>query len=42
MTRIENWALQFAGEVVLELSAEALSKALQAGVLLEVHCEQDH
>ena len=22
--------------------ADALSKALQAGVLLEVHCEQDH
>jgi len=42
MTRIENSALQFAGKVFLELSAEALSKALQAGVLLEVHCEQDH
>jgi hypothetical protein len=34
--------LQFAGKVFLELSAEALSKALQSGVLLEVHCEQDH
>ena len=42
MTRTENRALQFAGKVVLELSAEALSKVLQAGVLVEVHCEQDH
>ena len=42
MTRTENRALQFAGKVFLELSAEALSKALQLGVLVEVHCEQDH
>ena len=28
--------------VFLELSAEALSKALQSAVLLEVRCEQDH
>jgi hypothetical protein len=35
-------ALQFAGKVFLDLSTEALSKALQSGVLLEVHCEQDH
>jgi hypothetical protein len=38
----EKKALQFAGKVSLELSAQALSKALQSGVLLEVHCEQDH
>lgn len=38
----EKKALQFAGKVFLDLSAEALLKALQAGVLLEVHCEQDH
>lgn len=38
----EKKALQFAGKVSLELSVEALSKALQLGVLLEVHCEQDH
>ncbi|WP_428993946.1 type II toxin-antitoxin system RelE/ParE family toxin [Dyella terrae] len=38
----EKKALQFTGKVFLELSPEALSKALQAGVLLEVHCEQDH
>ena len=38
----EKKALQFAGKVFLELSADALSKALQSGVLLEVHCEQDH
>ena len=42
ITREEKRALQFAGKVFLELSAEALSKALHSGVLLEVHCEQDH
>jgi hypothetical protein len=38
----EKKALQFAGRVFLELSEDALSKALQSGVLMEVHCEQDH
>lgn len=38
----EKKALQFAGKVFLELSGDALAKALQSGVLLEVHCEQDH
>lgn len=42
ITQDEKKALQFAGKVFLELSTEALSKALQAGVLSEVHCEQDH
>jgi hypothetical protein len=28
--------------VFLDLSGEALAKALQSGVLVEVHCEQDH
>ncbi|GLE67578.1 hypothetical protein VNPA110517_14110 [Pseudomonas aeruginosa] len=42
ITQDEKKALQFAGKVFLELSAEALSKALHSGVLLEVHCEQDH
>lgn len=42
ITQDEKKALQFTGKVFLELSAEALSKALQSGVLLEVHCEQDH
>lgn len=42
ITGDEKKALQFAGKVFLELSAEALSKALRSGVLLEVHCEQDH
>jgi hypothetical protein len=42
ITQDEQKALQFAGRVFLELPAEALVKALQAGVLLEVHCEQDH
>ena len=42
ITRDEKKALQFAGKHFLELSAEALPKALQSGVLLEVHCEQDH
>jgi len=42
VTQDERKALQFAGKVFLELSARDLSLALQAGVLLEVHCEQDH
>jgi hypothetical protein len=42
ITSDEKKALQFAGKVFLDLSADALSKALQAGVLMEVHCEQDH
>ena len=42
ITQDEKKALQFAGKVFLELSAVALSKALQSGVLMEVHCEQDH
>jgi hypothetical protein len=41
ITQDEKKALQFAGKVFLDLNAEALSKALQAGVLLEVHCEQE-
>lgn len=39
ITQDEKRALQFAGKVFLELSSEALSKALQSGVLAEVHCE---
>ncbi|MFJ3057610.1 type II toxin-antitoxin system RelE/ParE family toxin [Herbaspirillum sp. NPDC087042] len=35
-------ALQFAGGVLLELRDEALFKAVCAGVLVEVHCEQYH
>ena len=42
ITQDEKKALQVAGKVFLELTAEALSKALQVGVLLEVHCEQDN
>ena len=42
ITPEERKALQFAGKVFLDLSREALAKALKAGVLLEVHCEQDH
>jgi len=42
VTQDEKKALQFAGRVFLELSEEALAKALRAGVLLEVRCEQDH
>ena len=41
ITQHEKKALQYAGKVFLDLPTEALSKALQAGVLLEVHCEQD-
>ena len=42
ITTDEHKALQFAGHVFLGLSRTALEKALQAGVLMEVHCEQDH
>lgn len=39
ITQIEKKALQYTGKVFLELSAEALLTAIQAGVLLEVCCE---
>lgn len=42
ITQGERKALQFAGITFLELPPMALSKALQSGVLIEVHCEQDH
>ena len=43
ITQDEKKALQFAGKVFLELSAENLAKALQVGVLVEVCCDdQDH
>lgn len=42
ITQDEKKALQFAGKVFLELSGAALSQALESGVLVEVHCEQDH
>ena len=42
ITPDEKKALQFAGKVFLKLSDEALVKALQSGVLLEVYCEQDY
>lgn len=42
ITQDEKRALQFAGNVFLELSCEALSQALKSGVLVEVHCEQNH
>lgn len=42
ITEDEKRALRFAGKVFLDLSGEALAKALQSGVLVEVHCEQDH
>ncbi len=40
ITQDERKALQFAGKVFLELSAEDLTKALNVGVLLEVSCEE--
>ena len=42
ITPDEKKALQLAGKVLLELTTTALRKALQAGELMEVHCEQDH
>ena len=40
ITHDEKRALQFAGKVFLDLSPADLTKALHAGVLLEVHCVQ--
>jgi hypothetical protein len=40
ITQDEKKALQYAGKVFLGLSAAALAKALQTGILQEVHCEQ--
>jgi hypothetical protein len=43
ISEAERAALQFAGRVFLELSAEGLSVALNSGVLQQVNCEtQDH
>lgn len=42
ITTQEKRALQFAGKLFLELSAQALSTALTSGVLLEIDCEQNH
>jgi hypothetical protein len=43
ITQGEKKALQFAGKVFLDLSPADLTKALQVGVLVEVHCvEQAH
>jgi len=43
ITQDEKKALQYVGKVFLELAPEELVKALQAGVLLEVCCdEQNH
>lgn len=42
ITQGEKIALQFTGKVFLDLSGDALSKALRSKVLLEVHCEQNH
>lgn len=42
ITEDEKKALQFAGKVSLDLAGVALTRALQSGVLVEVHCEQDH
>nr|WP_156485983.1 MULTISPECIES: type II toxin-antitoxin system RelE/ParE family toxin [Pseudomonas] len=40
ITLEEQKALRFAGKVFLDLSPLALCRALQAGVLMEVCCEQ--
>ena len=42
ITQDEKKVLQFASKVFLALVDGALSQALQTGVLMEVHCEQDH
>lgn len=42
ITQDEKQALQYAGKVLLELDGIKLAKAVEAGVLVEVHCEQDY
>jgi hypothetical protein len=42
ITQDEKKALQYAGKVFLELPAVELSKALRAGILLEVHCDKQN
>lgn len=42
ITQEEKRALQFAGRALLELTPAALGKAIGAGILLEVRCEQDY
>lgn len=42
ITLDEKKALQVAGKVFLGLASSDLSKAVRAGVLAEVCCEQDH
>ena len=43
ITQGEKKALQYAGKVLLNLTAAALATALKIGTLQEVHCdEQDH
>jgi hypothetical protein len=38
----ETSALRFIGKACLDLSGDSLATALQSGVLMEVHREQDH
>jgi hypothetical protein len=40
ITQDEKKALQFAGKVFLDLSSVDLTRAVEAGVLVEVHCVQ--
>lgn len=40
ITADERKALQYAGKVFLDLSVAELTKAVQVGVLCEVHCAQ--
>lgn len=42
ITLDEQKALRFSGRVFLDLPYEALFKALESGVLMEVFCEQAH
>jgi len=42
ITDAEKKALQFTGKVFLDLKESALLSAVQAGVLIEVNCEQTH
>jgi hypothetical protein len=42
ISQSERKALQYVGKLLLDLSPEALTTALQTGVLLEVCCEQTH
>jgi len=42
ITKDEKLALQYVGKVFLDLTPSALQTALQSGVLIKVHCNEQN